>query len=172
MVICLFFKNVYFSFIYIYIDYGNITWGSTYKIKLKKIFTYQKKEARVIFLADRLAHAKPFMLDMNALNVYQINMYQNLILLYKAHTGTALSIFFNKFSKINHNYPTSSQNSGNYTILKSTRKLTNFAISRRGPILWNTVLDPTLKETESLPLFKAKVKEMLLSRDNELSFFS
>ena len=50
-------------------------------------------------------------------------------------------------------------------------KLTNFAISRRGPILWNTVLDATLKEIESLPLFKAKVKEMLLSRDNELSFF-
>ena len=50
-------------------------------------------------------------------------------------------------------------------------KLTNFAISRRGPILWNTVLDATLKETESLPLFKAKVKEMLLSCDNELSFF-
>ena len=48
---------------------------------------------------------------------------------------------------------------------------TNFAISRRGPILCNTVLDATLKEIESLPLFKEKVKEMLLLRDNELSFF-
>ena len=47
---------------------------STYK--LKKIFSYHKKTARVI----------PLMLGMNALNVYQINMYQNLILLYKAHT--------------------------------------------------------------------------------------
>ena len=35
-------------------------------------------------LADRLAHAKSLMLDINALNVYQINIYQNLILLYKA----------------------------------------------------------------------------------------
>ena len=50
-------------------------------------------------------------------------------------------------------------------------KLTSFAISRRGPILWNTVLDATLKEMESLPLFKAEVKEMILSRDNELSLF-
>ena len=50
-------------------------------------------------------------------------------------------------------------------------KLTNFAISRRGPIHWNTVLDATLKDIEYLPLFKAKVKEMLISRDNELSFF-
>ena len=144
--------------------------GSTYKTKLKKIFTYQKKAARVIFFADRLAHAKPLMLDMNALNVYQINIYQNLILLYKAHTDTAPSIFCNKFSNVNHNYLTSSKNSGNYTILKSTMKLTNFAISRRGPILWNTVLDATLKEIQSLPLFKTKIKEMLLSCD-KLSFF-
>ena len=50
-------------------------------------------------------------------------------------------------------------------------KLTNFAISRRGPILWNTVLDATRKEMESLLLFKAEVKEMILSRDNELSPF-
>ena len=83
------------------------------------------------------------------------------------HTGTAPSIFFNEFSKINHNYPTSSKNRGNYSISKSTMKLTNFAIS----IHWNTVLDATLKEIESLPLFKAKIKEILISRDNELSFF-
>ena len=34
-------------------------------------------------------------------------------------------------------------------------ELTNFAISKRGPIICNTVLDTTLKEIESLPLFKA-----------------
>ena len=92
-------------------------------------------------------------------------------LLYKEQAGTAPPIFFNTFSKFHHDYPTSSENSSNYTIPKSTMKLTNFVISRRGPIIWNTVLDATLKEIESLPLFKAKGKEMLLSRDNELSFF-
>ena len=84
------------------------------------------------------------MLVMNALNVYQINICPYLILLYKVHTGTALSIFFNTFSRINHNYPTISKNSSNYSIPKSTMKLTNFAISRRGPFIWNTVLDTTL----------------------------
>ena len=92
-------------------------------------------------------------------------------LLYKEQAGTAPPIFFNTFSKFHHDYPTSSENSSNYTIPKSTMKLTNFVISRRGPIIWNTVLDATLKEIESLPLFKAKGKEMLLSRDNELSLF-
>ena len=103
--------------------------------KLKKIFTYQKKVARVIFFADHLALAKPLMIDMNAFNNYQTNIYQNLILVYNAYTGTAPSIFFNKFSKINHDYLTTSKNSGNYTTLKSTMMFKNFAISRRGPIL-------------------------------------
>ena len=64
------------------------------KTKLKKIFTYQEKPARVKIFADRLAYTKPLMLDMNELKqIYQINIYQKFILLYKAHTGKPLSIF-------------------------------------------------------------------------------
>ena len=137
----------------------------------RKYSLIEKQAAREIIFADRIAHTKPLMFDMNGLNVYQTNIYQNLILLCKAHTGTALSKFFNKISKINQNYPTNSKNSGNYLVPKSTMKLTNFAFSRRGPLIWNTVLDVTLKEIGSLPLFKAKVKEMLFSRDRELTFF-
>ena len=64
-----------------YINYVNIGWQSNYETKLKKIFIYQKKAARVIFFGDPLAHAKQMMLDMNVFNVYQVNIYQNLILL-------------------------------------------------------------------------------------------
>ena len=35
-----------------------LTLGITYKTKLKKILTYQKKAAGVTFLADYVAHAK------------------------------------------------------------------------------------------------------------------
>ena len=111
------------------------------------------------------------MLGMNALNVYQVNICQNLTLHYKAQVVRVLLTFSNKYSKINYNYLTGSRNSGNYTIPKLTMKVTNFSISRRGPILWNTILDATLKEMESLALFKANAKDMLLSRDNKLSFF-
>ena len=131
----------------------------------------RKKVVRVIFFPDSLAHGKSLMLGMNALNVYQINICQDLTLLYKAHVVRALLTFSNKYSKINYNYLTGSRNSSNYTIPKLTMKVTYFSISRRGPILWNTILDVTLKEMESLPLFKANAKDMLLSRDNKLSFF-
>ena len=115
-------KNVYFSFIHSYIHYGNIAWASTSKTKLRKISTYQKKAARAIFFADSYAYPKPMILEMKARNAYQINMYQNLILLYKTDIGTTLPIFFNKFSKINDNYLTSSKNSSNYSIPKLKMK--------------------------------------------------
>ena len=55
-------KNVYVSFMDSCINYGNIAWGSTYKTKLKKIFTYQKKSSKVNLFSDHLAHAKPWCL--------------------------------------------------------------------------------------------------------------
>ena len=41
----------------------------------RKYSLIRKKTARVIFFSDRLAHAKPVILDMNALNVYDINIF-------------------------------------------------------------------------------------------------
>ena len=133
-------KNVYFFFIHIDIS----TYRTTYKTKLKKILTYKKKQLEQYFLLT--ASLMPNHCFLTWMHSIFTNIYQNLILLYKAHTGTAPSIFFNKFSKINHNYPTSSKSSSNYTIPKLTMKLTYFAISRRVPILWDTVLDTTKKK--------------------------
>ena len=107
--------------------------GTYVQNQIEENFHLSEKAARAIFFADRLAHAKPLMLEMNATNVCQINIYQNLILLYKAHASTAPSILFNKFSKINHNYWRSSKNSGNYSIPKSAMKLKRFAIFKEKP---------------------------------------
>ena len=51
-------------------------------------------------------------------------------------------------------------------------KLINFAISRRDPILWNAVLDTTLNELKSFPLFKAKVQETIPTHDNSFCYFN
>ena len=77
-----------------YINYGYIACESKYKTKFQNIFTYQKKAVIVIFLTDGPTHGKPLMLDMNAFSFYQMNIYQNLIVLYKVNTNTAPSIFF------------------------------------------------------------------------------
>ena len=62
------------------------------------------------------------MMDVNALNLYQISIYENLILLYQANTGIVPSIFFKKLLKINHNYHTSSNSYRNYAVNNEMNK--------------------------------------------------
>ena len=67
-------RSIYFAFIHSYINYANIAWASTNKIKLKRLFGKQKQAAaRIIFNQDKFTHARPLLKTLNALDVYDIN---------------------------------------------------------------------------------------------------
>ena len=68
-------KTIYFSYIYSYLNYANIAWASTYFTKLKTIYYQQKHAARIIFNEDILTHSEPLLRSLNALNIYQMNLY-------------------------------------------------------------------------------------------------
>ena len=71
-------KNIYFYFIHNYVNYCNIAWACTSRTKLDNILKKQKHAVRIIYNKDKFTHSKPLMRDMNALNVYQINIFQAL----------------------------------------------------------------------------------------------
>ena len=73
-------QSIYFSSIHPYINYANIAWASTNKTNLKKIFGKQKQVARILFNQDIFTHARSLLKTQNALNVYQINLLQVLLL--------------------------------------------------------------------------------------------
>ena len=84
------FKSIYFSNIHSYLNYGNITWASTNPTKLKKIHYLQKQEARIIVDEDRLCQSPPLLKN---LNVFQINLYQNLNFTQRIKIGNILEVF-------------------------------------------------------------------------------
>ena len=47
--------------------------------KLKNILLKQKHAARIISYADRQTHARPLLIEIIALNIYQVNTQQALI---------------------------------------------------------------------------------------------
>ena len=59
----------------------------------------------------------------------------------------------------------------NFSVPKTVSKTTNFAISNRGPTLWNKLLSTTEKQIDSPSLFKATIKKLLLNSTNELVYF-
>ena len=72
-------KNTYFSCIYYYLNYANITWASNHITISNKIRTEQKHAARIVFNKNKVSHSRPLLRSLNPLSVYQINLYQHLI---------------------------------------------------------------------------------------------
>ena len=88
-------KHIYFAFIHSYINYANIAWASTSHTKLIKLYNKQKHASRIIYNKDKLTHAKPLMKLLNALNVYQINIFQTLNLMFKSQHRLSPIVFQN-----------------------------------------------------------------------------
>ena len=130
----------------------------------------QKHAVRIIYNKDKFTHSKPLMRDMNALNVYQINIFQVLKFMYKSKHNLNPRVFDNTFTEIHHGYPTRFSRS-NFKQPKIITKTTSFAISSRGPKIWNNYLLEFEKNNLSLPLFLYKLKIKLLESEDKLAFF-
>ena len=167
------FKNllkIYFSFIHIYISYANIAWASKFKTKLQGILKKQKHAERINFHANRFDQLRPLLKENKALNVYQINLIQTLKFMHKTKYGINLRIFLPKFREVDHQYPTRfSRNSFYYKI--SACKTTSFAVTLRGPIIWNNFLSQQEKSIPHLLSFLKQIKFKLLNSNKETEFY-
>ena len=86
---------------------------------------------------------------MKALTVYQINVLQTLKFIHKTKYGENPRIFRPKFREVDHQYPTRfSKNSFCYK--RFACKTTSFAITLRGPNIWNSFLS---QHEKSIPHF-------------------
>ena len=153
-------KQLYFSFINSYLNYCNIVWGSTNITNLKKLYSKQKSACRIIFGEGRHTSVRHRLREIGALDIYQMNVYQVLIFTFKVKNGTNPSIFKHQFTQFDHSYSTR-HSKHSYKIPKALLKAKRFSILYRGPILWNTVLNKSLKAPRSFSSFKRLLKQFL-----------
>ena len=92
-------KTIYFSYIHSYLNYANAAWAGTYFTKLITVHYQQKHEARIIFNEDISTHSRPLLPSLNALNIYQINLYQHGNFMYKFQKNQTPTIFKKTFLK-------------------------------------------------------------------------
>ena len=97
-------KNLYFSFIHSYLNYGSIVWASTSRTKLKNLASKQKQALRMV--NNEFTDIREIMVRMEVLNIYKLNIYQILNCMFKIKTNTAPCIFENQFTEIQHQYST------------------------------------------------------------------
>ena len=119
--------------------------GSTNKTNLKKLFGKQKQAACIIFNQDRFTHARPLLKTLNALNVYQVNLLQVLLFVYKIKTSSSPRIFLHQFQTINHKYATR-YSKNNFKEPKRETNYAKYCIHARDPVIWNSFLNETEKK--------------------------
>ena len=91
-------KQLYFSIIHNYVNYANITWGSTSKSNLEHLYHFRKHASYVIYHKDHYTHASPPLNDMKAVNVFQLNILNVLCFMYKSKQNLNSPVFFNIFT--------------------------------------------------------------------------
>ena len=82
----------------------------------------------MIFNKGRLCHSPPLLKNLNALNVYQINLHQNLNFMHRIEMGNVPKVFHETIKKPNHKYPTTFANF-NYSIKKYSLNSTKYSVS-------------------------------------------
>lgn len=163
--------QLYFSFINSYINYGNCAWASTNKTRLKPIYIKQKQAARAIYFKDRYTHAKPLLKKMNALDVYQINIFKHLCFMFNYINNVTPTTFENRFTTVTNKYTT--RNSGLFKKPFCRTKMATFSISYRAPHIWNEFASshPAILKAKSLNSFKHVSKKEILSYKKTDSLF-
>ena len=99
-------KSFYFSFIHSYLTYGKVAWCSTSMKKTKKLFGKQKQEIKIIPMAEIHANlnSDEKMKHLDILNIYKLNLYQILNIIFRVKTNTIPETLQNKFKVIECNY--------------------------------------------------------------------
>ena len=103
------------------------------------------------------------------LNVYKLNLYQVLNFMFRVQNETIPKSSQTKFQYIELKYETR-QSKDNFIIQKRNTQIIRFAISSRGPRIWNSLTNKT-KTIDFYPLFKCTIKENLLQLKTETNDF-
>ena len=110
------------------------------------------------------------MQESGILNIYQTNIYQHLCFMFRVRNETIPSHILSKFEYLDHNYPTSYSRLA-FKLPKRVSKYSKQSISYRGPYLWNSILESSLKEEESMTIFQTNIKKKLFFELNEMKFY-
>ena len=104
------------------------------------------------------------------LDICILNIYHVINLRFRFKNNTKPEAFEDKFEIVHHHYPVR-HSENNFIEPKVYFKATKFAISSRGPRLWNSLTDKETKTITSTQLFKSKLKNHLIKVKNMTNYF-
>ena len=161
-------------FVHNYLNCANLAWGSTQKIKLSTSYPQEKHSISLLSFKDQCTHSRPLFNQIGVLNIYELNIFNILCLMFKCKNKACPKAFENIFTlKSKSKY----QLKRICTLLEPfcKSKFSHLCINYRGPHLWNTIVfsqNIDLKQSTTLKFFKEKLKANLFILDDVTFLFS
>ena len=155
--------TLYYALFQCHIQYGIITWSSTYKTYLKKLATLQNKAVKIVGNGTWNDRANPYYAKLKILKLQDLVKPETAAFVYNYKSGQLPPTFQNYFTALNniHVKPTRATSSHNFFVsFFKTLKLQR-SIKYLGPKIWNS-LDHEIKNSKSLKTFKSRLKYSLL----------
>ena len=120
---------------------------------------------------DKFTSAKPLLEQINAMTVYEINIFQTLCFMYLCKNGNTPSTFKHIYNKPINKYTTRSENILLEPLCK--KNFAKFKLSYCGPHLWNKSIAPNndLLEAVMIHIFKIQLKKIIFASTNILEDF-
>ena len=156
-------KNLYYSFIYPYISYGTLIWGSNYKSRIQPIYKLQKRAIRAMTFPNFRTPNKPLFKRLEILNVFDLAKFQLCELAYRHSNSMLPDSFCNLFTGVDsvHNYNTRSKSNKCLFLPRQNLNYGKFGVKYAGATSWNEL--PThIKTSSSHSIFKNQLKSHLI----------
>ena len=148
-----------------HLQYGLITWSSTFKTYLKKVSILQNKAVKIVGGGNYCDRATPFYSKLRILKLVDMVFLEKAIFMFKFKMKMLpdqFSYYFMKTCQVYQKF-TRASNHNNYFIPHSKSSETQRSIKYQGPLVWNS-LDTSLKNCKTSNYFKAELKKLLLNK--------
>lgn len=154
--------QMYYAFVYPFLTYSCIVWGSTYKTNIKPLEMLQKKAIRIITFSKYDAHTYPLFSKLKVLKIHDIITYCTGLFVYQYSAGYLPRKFDSFFQSVNtmHDYNTRLASKSTMSLPNVRTNYGKFNIRFFGSKVWNTI-DESIKSL-SYSRFKRELKNNLL----------
>ena len=156
--------SLHYALFHCHIQYGIITWSSTYKTYLKKLVTLQNKAVKIVGNGTWNDRATRYYAKLKILKLQDLVKLETAAFVYNYKSGQLPPTFRNYFTALNNIHVKTTRATALYNFFVpffKTLKLQR-SIKYQGPKIWNS-LDLEIKNSKSLKAFKSRLKNLLLA---------
>ena len=150
--------QLYYAIFHSHLQYGLITWGSTFKTYLKKLIILQNKAIKIVGGGKYFDHATSYYSKTPILKLVDLLKLEKALLVFTYRSKALPSAFKSYFLEVYVDRSTPSVIQTNLFIPLTKSTMLQRSITYQGPIIWNS-LDLNIKKQNSTKLFKNHLKK-------------